>query len=132
MWANNIPRLRIADYGTLEGCLFGQMLPDLQRLLQIKLFDWIIVIVHEELFQEADTNKIYEQPVGPSRAQGRQMAKEFSECWRSVVVGNKYIWRTRPHGRFATARSRLHLPDNMEATFQELSKHLPASMKHLL
>jgi len=132
MWANNMPRLRIGDYGTLEGNLFGQMIPDMQRMLQQGHFDWVIVVVHEELFQAEDSKEIYEQPVGPSRAQGRQMSKEFSECWRQVAKGGKYIWRTKPHGHFATAGSRLHLPDKIDANFKALTEVLPASMKHLL
>ena len=132
LWANNVPRLRIADYGTLEGNVFGQLIPDMQRMLQQGHFDWVIIVVHEERYQDEDSKKTYEQPVGPSHAQGAQLSKEFSECYRQIAKGGKYTWRTKPHGFFEGAGSRLDLPDNIDANFKALAKVLPASMKHLL
>lgn len=136
LWANAIPRLRIADYGTLEGNLFGQIIPDLQALNKDEdggYFDWVIVCVHELIDKDEVTGKVYEQPVGPSKAQGRAMPKEFSEVWRMEATGNDFVIRTRMHGRFAGAGSRLSLPDHIKpATYTEIKKHIPSSMDNLL
>ncbi len=122
LFANRIPQLRIADYGTLESILFGQMLPTL-KLLQQKI-PWIVLLDHEDIEKDELQGGTYEFPSGPSRAMGRQLAKDFDETWRQVVEGDKHIWRTRAHGRFASAGSRLSLPDRMEATYYELKKHV--------
>ncbi len=136
MYANQIPRLRIADYGTMEGNLYGQLIPDMQELLNDPetgkgVFDWIIIIVHELLDKDELSGQIYEQPIGPSKAMGRSMSREFSEVWRQVNVGGQYLWRTRTHGRFASSGSRLSLPDNLTPTFDAIRDLIPDSLSHL-
>jgi hypothetical protein len=121
---NNIPALRIADYGTLEGVLFRQFLPTLQALVAERVA-WVILINHENVDKDELTGQIVESPVGPSANMGRALPKEFDEVWRQRVESNQYVWRTRKSGLFIGAGSRLSLPDPISpATFQELEKHL--------
>lgn len=119
---NKIPHLRIADYGTLEGILFSQFIPDLITLGE--KIPWIILIVHEDIEKDELTGKTLEFPVGPSRAMGKILSAAFDDTWRQVVDGGDYVWRTKNHGRFESAGSRLDLPDRMKANYQTLAKHL--------
>ena len=121
---NRVPALRIADYGTLEGILFRQFIPTLKSLSADKI-KWVILIDHETSDKDEITGILTEFPVGPSANMGRALAKEFDEVWRQQAVTDGYQWKTRKHGLFVGAGSRLHLPDPIKpATFQELQKHL--------
>jgi hypothetical protein len=121
---NRIPALRIADYGTLEGILFRQFIPTLKSLSADKI-KWVILIDHETSDKDEITGILTEFPVGPSSNMGRALAKEFDEVYRQQAVSDGYQWRTRKHGLFVGAGSRLHLPDTIKpATYQELSKYL--------
>jgi hypothetical protein len=53
---------------------------------------------------------------------GKNMGREFDNLFRMTP---DYKWRTKAHGRFVGAGSRLNLPDPLfPATYQELEKHL--------
>ncbi len=119
---NKIPHLRIADYGTLEGILFSQFIPDLITLSE--KIPWIILIVHEDIEKDELTGKTLEFPIGTSRAQGKLLSSAFDETWRQVNDGNDYVWRTKNHGRFESAGSRLDLPDRIKANYQTLKAEL--------
>ena len=119
---NSIPALRIPDYGTLEGILFGQFIPTLKTLN--KTIPYIILIDHEAMDKDEVSGKVMEFPIGPSVNQGKALGKEFDEIWRMRVEGGKHVWRTKKSG-FFQAGSRLNLPDPIEpATFKTLSKYL--------
>lgn len=118
--SNNIPSLRIADYGTLEGVLLSQFIPTLKALY----VPYIILIDHVELEKDEITGQLIEYPIGPSRNMGRNLGKEVDELYRQKVEGNDYVWRTRKTG-FFQAGSRLSVPETIKpATFQELSKFI--------
>ena len=124
LYTNNIPALRIADYKTLSGILFRQFIPTLHMLSTSKGI-WVIVIDHEIADKDELLGTISEFPIGPSANMGRELPKEFDEVWRQRVENSKYVWRTRKHGLFVGAGSRLHLPDPISpATYQELDKLL--------
>lgn len=106
---NKIPQLRIADYGTLEGILFGQFIPTLKSLHKTKVEN-IILIDHEMMDKDELSGKILEFPIGPSRQMGKELGKEFDEIWRQTIDGGEYVWRTKPSG-FFTAGSRMNIPD---------------------
>lgn len=117
---NSISSIRIADYGTLEGVLFGQFLPTLKALI----IPYIILIDHVELEKDEITGQLLEYAVGPSRNMGRNLPKAVDEFYRQRVEGGDYVWRTKKTG-FFQAGSRLNLPDLIKpATFQELNKYL--------
>ena len=120
--ANRIPQLRIADYMTLEGILYDQLIPQLKSLSYS--LDWIILIVHEDMEKDELTGALHEFPVGPSRAQGRVMSREFDEVYRQVIQDGNYIWRTRAHGMFSGAGSRMNLPDPIDANYAALAAEL--------
>ncbi len=123
MATNKIPALRIADYGTLEGILFGQFLPTLRTISMT--IPWVICIGHETADKDELMGSISEFPIGPSANMGRLLAREFDEVWRQKIDGDTYLWRTKAHGLFVGAGSRFSLPDPVKpATFQELSKHI--------
>lgn len=117
---NRIPALRLADYKTLDGILFGQFLPTLKSL-KTKI-PWIICINHEATNNDQATGIITEFPVGPSDNMGRIMGKDFCAILRSRYENGKFIWRTKPHGRFASAGSRINLSDNIEANYESIRK----------
>lgn len=124
LYTNNIPALRKGDYKTLSGILFRQFIPTLHMLSTSKNI-WVIVIDHEIADKDELVGTISEFPIGPSANMGRELPKEFDEVWRQRVENDKYIWRTRKHGLFVGAGSRLHLPDPIEpATYQRLEELL--------
>lgn len=124
MFTNKIPAIRIGDYKTLNGILFGQFLANLKSLAAEKV-DWVIVINHESLVEDKTTGIIQEIPVAPSNPMGKVLSRAFDEVWRQTIDGKDYIWRTRKVGFFTGAGSRLSLPDPIKpATYQELQKHL--------
>jgi AAA domain len=123
MFANKIPAIRIGDYKTLQGILFGQWLPSLKYLAE--KIPWIIVVNHDTMDKNEVTGAISEFPVGPSNAMGRTMAKAFDCVWRQKFENGEYIWRTASSGLFKGAGSRITLPETIKpATYQELSKYL--------
>ena len=126
LWVNKIPHIRQNDYGTLEGVLGGQFLPNL-RALPVK---YVILVNH--LFLDMERNKdgeetgviLGEYPVAPSRPMGKNMGKYIDELYRQKIEGGEYVWRTKRSG-FFQAGSRLNVPDPIKpATFQELSKYI--------
>jgi len=120
MKINNIPALRIVDYGTLEGVLLGQFLPTLKALS----LSFIVLIDHVELEKDEMTGQLLEYAVGPSRNMGRNLPKDIDEFYRQKVEGGDYVWKTKKTG-FFQAGSRLSMPETIKpATFQELSKYL--------
>ena len=124
MFTNRIPALRVGDYRTLNGILFGQFLQTLQTLAHTKI-DWVILINHDTMDKHELTGAITEFPMGPSNAMGRALSKSFDEVWYQKIEGGEYMWRTKPVGLFRGAGSRLNLPDPIKpATYQELTKHL--------
>ena len=124
MFTNRIPAIRIGDYKTLNGILFGQVLQTLQTLAHTKI-DWVILINHDTMDKHELTGAITEFPIGPSNAMGRALSKSFDEVWIQKFDNGEYIWKTKSAGLFKGAGSRLSLPDPIKpATFQELSKYL--------
>ncbi len=121
MKVNNIPALRIADYGTLEGALFGQFIPTIKSMESV---DYIILIDHMAIDKDEVTGKIIEYPIGPSMNQGRGLSKEFDEVWLMDIEGDKRYWRTQSKGFFTQAGSRTHLPEKVEAHYKHVAKYL--------
>ena len=120
---NNIPALRIGDYKTLERVLFSQFLPTMRSLLSC--VEWIIHIDHEVIEKDDLTGAITEFPIGPSYSMGRNLGRCYDAVLRARVESGKYVWRTKPHGRFEGAGTRYNLPDPLSPpTFAELSKYL--------
>jgi len=119
---NNIPSLRIPDYGTLEGVLFGQFIPTLKALSQ--RIPYIILIDHLLMDKDEISGRVMEFPIGPSRQQGKDLGKEFDEIWLQKEEGSDRVWRTRRH-IFFQAGSRLNLPDPIKpATYATLQRYL--------
>ena len=106
--ANNIPSLRIPDYGTLESVLFSQFIPTLRALSE--RIPFIIVTTHLTMDKDALTGRLIEAPVGTSANTGKALGKEFDEVWLQKQEGSDYVWRTRKNG-FFQAGSRSNLPD---------------------
>lgn len=121
---NRIASLRIQDYGTLENILYGQFIPSLKTLNS--RIPYIILIDHIQADKDETTGKVSEFPIGPSSNMGRALAKEFDESYISKYEGGKYIWRTRPTG-LMNAKSRLHLPEVVEANWNSLKPILEKS-----
>ena len=118
---NGQSQLQIPDYGTLETILYGQFIPTL-KALPVK---YVICIGHTDIEKDEVTGRVIEFPIGPSRAQGKAMGKEFDEVWRQEVSGDKYIIRTKKGGGLMQVGSRLDLPDMLESNWKEISKHCP-------
>ena len=129
MNVNRMPRLSIPDYATLQDMFFQSFVPTLKslntRLRGILGHEpWIFVLVHEDIEKDDLTGAIQEFPVGPSRSQGKSISEAFDESWRQVIELGEYKWRTRDHGRWESAGSRTHIPDNMApACYATLKKH---------
>lgn len=119
LFYNNIPALRIPDYGTLEGILLGQFMPTVKSLP----VEWVVLVDHIDMDKDELTGAIIEFPVGPSRSMGRGIGKEVDEIWRQREEAGQYVWRTRKSG-FFQAGSRLNLPDPIPANFRDLEKFL--------
>ena len=117
---NNIPALRIADYGSLEGILYGQFIPTLRTLVEEKIVDNIVLITHIDMEKDDILGSIIEFPVGPSRNMGRNMGLYFDEIYRQKQEGDKYVWRTKKTG-FFQAGSRLNVTDGIEAHYKSLA-----------
>lgn len=118
MDVNKIPNLRISDYLTLEGMLFGQFIPTLKSLGQY--IPWIILCNHITMDKDEIMGAIMEFPIGPSNAMGRLIGKEFDEVWKMEASGSKFSWRTKSAG-FFKAGSRMSLPDPVTpATYKTL------------
>jgi hypothetical protein len=119
---NLLSSLRIQDYGTLEGVLFGQFFPTLKALP----VDFVILTDHTDYDKDELIGKILEFPVGPSRAMGRTMCKAVGNVWKQCVEGGEYLWRTKPVDFFQIAGSDLALPEIIKpSTYYELEKYLP-------
>ena len=118
MFRSNIAALRQQDYGVLHTVLFSQLLPTL-RVLPV---DYVIVISHLETDRSADS-LIAEYPVGPTKNQGKNIAKDFTEVWKQRLLSGKRVWSTRPYG-FFNAGSRHHFPDPIEANYNALKPYL--------
>lgn len=126
LFSNKIPQLRIGDYGTLDGILFRQFIPDAKGLGM----EWFICIDHETVDKDEITGMITESPIGPSVSMGKLLSKEFDEVWRQRVENGEYLWRTRNHGLFTGCGSRLSLPDPVKpALYEEIKKILEGRKK---
>jgi hypothetical protein len=124
---NSIMETRRGDYKALSGIFFNQFSPMLKTLSTI--VPYTIVIDHEDFDTDEKGNIINEFPVGPSKKIGKLLSEAFDEVWRMECINDTYKWRTRKHGNFIGAGSRLSLPDPISpATFTELSKYLPKEM----
>jgi len=119
---NNIPALRIPDYGTLQGILFSQFIPTLKALSQY--IPNIILVNHLISDKDEVSGRVMESPIGPSKQQGKDMGKNFDEIWLMKPEGDTWTWRTRKH-IFFQAGSRLNLPDPIKpATYAALKPFL--------
>jgi len=124
LFENNVMDFRRGDYLTLEGVLFNQFIPTIKAMADV--IPYIVLIDHEDFDADEKGNIINEFPVGPTKNMGKMLSEAFDEVWRMEVVNESYKWRTRKHGNFIGAGSRLALPDPITpATFQELQKYLP-------
>lgn len=119
LFANNIPALRRADYGTLERILLDQLIPNFKSLP----VDFVILIDHIDMDKDEITGQILEYPIGPSKSMGRNLGKSVDELYRQKIEGEEYVWKTRKSG-FFQAGSRLSVPDTVKAHFRELEKWL--------
>lgn len=124
LYQNKIPNLRIADYGTLEGVLTRQFIPNLKALND--KIPWIILVDHEDVDTNEEGLVQGEFPIGPSRNQGKLLSEFFDEIWRMEASSKgTYSWRTKNHGLFSGLGSRHGLPDPLTpATFETLAKYL--------
>lgn len=116
--------LQIQDYGTLEACLFGQLIPTLKALP----IDYKILITHIGMDKDDKLGMIYEYPIATSKKQGRLVAREFTEFWKLEVMGDKRVVRTTKQGMLQFG-SRSGVPDMTEACFNELGKYLELVVK---
>ena len=114
---NKVSSIRKQDYKTLTGLLYKQFIPTLRKIQQT--VPWIVLTNHIVMIEDENAVTL-EFPVGPSKAMGRSIARAFDEVWKQEREGNKYIWRTLPHGKFKVARSRTDLKDRIPATFESL------------
>lgn len=121
---NSIAELRRGDYMTLEGLLGNQFIPNLKALSD--KIEWIILLDHEDFDATDDGNIMNEFPVGPSKNMGKNLSEFLDEVWRMEVSSDGlYKWRTKPHGLFRGAGSRLDLLDPVSpATYQKLQELL--------
>lgn len=129
LYTNGIPELRRGDYLTLEGVLANQFIPNLKALNQ--KVPYIICIDHED-FDQNDTGTLTgEYPVGPTKNLGKNLSEFFDEVWRmEIAQDGEYCWRTRIHGIFRGAGSRLHLQDPIKpSTFKSLESILKKGEK---
>ena len=114
---NKVSSIRKQDYKTLTGLLYKQFIPTLRKIQQ--KVPWIVLTNHIVMI-ENESDVTLEFPVGPSKAMGRSIARAFDEVWKQERVGDKFIWRTIPHGKFKVARSRTDLKDGIPAVFGSL------------
>ncbi len=120
--ANNIPSLRIPDYGTLESVLFSQFIPTLRALCS--KIPYIIVTNHLTMDKDEFTGRITESPVGTSMNTGKSIGMCFDEVWLQKQEGVDYVWRTRKNG-FFQAGSRSNLPDPIKpALFSSIKSYM--------
>lgn len=119
LFANNLPALRIADYGTLERILLDQLIPNLKALP----VDFVVLIDHVDMDKDEITGQILEYPIGPSKSMGRNLGKSVDELYRQKIEGDEYVWKTRKNG-FFQAGSRLSVPETIKANYGELEKWL--------
>lgn len=119
LYVNNIPALRMSDYQTLEGILFGQFIPMLKSLD----IEFIILIDHIDMDKDELIGKIMEFPIGTSRNVGRNLGRVMDELYRQRIEDGKYVWKSQKTG-FFQAGSRLSIPETIEANYDELEKWL--------
>jgi hypothetical protein len=119
---NGIVNLRIQDYGTLEGLLFSQFIPQLKALP----VDYVIVINHLDWMKDELSGQLIEFPIGTSQNTGRQLSGAFDDVWLQEVINETvYRWQTKRSG-YLTCGSRFDLPSTISpATYKKLKELAP-------
>lgn len=113
MAKNNIPQVRIQDYGTLGMILNAQFLPSIKTLL----CDFVILTGHITTEKDDLTGMVEAFPVGPSKPQGKLLAGDFDEVWKQEQIGDSFIWKMKKEGLFNGARSRANIPNGTLAHY---------------